>query len=381
MKIFSLVLNSVEFDSRVLKTAKTLSAYGDVTIIGLRDDPKQTTKLSADGFEIERRIAYSKPNKPGIRKRIAQASAYLRYVIAVSLQARKGEVVVCNDLATLPVGLLAKIFQPTLKIVYDCHEYQAHTRWIGPYKRRIVQLFESFALRFTAATIVVSPSIAKAYAEDYNIPEPFVVMNCPPLKDSSPTGLLRKKIGASTDDFIILFQGGLTEGRGIEQMLEAFKQVTHSNLRLVYMGFGPLAAKIESSAKQDSRIALISAVAPSEVLAHSADANFGICFLIDDCLNHRYALPNKVFEYLMAGVPVLVNNLVEVRQLVDQFSVGIVIPELTSSEILRSLERLPDFDSKSFSAQLPELQRKFSWDQQAKVWDRIMADLNREDSR
>lgn len=378
MKIFSLVLNSVEFDSRVRKTAATLSAYGDVTVFGLRDTPGQSVQIAGTDYQIVRSIAYAKGNTRGLRKRLAQTSAYLRYLCVVGFAARKGEVVVCNDLTALPVGLLAKLFRPSLKLVYDSHEYQAHTRWVGPRKRRVIQALERFALRFTAANVVVSPSIARAYVQDYGIAPPHVVMNCPPRRDAMPTGKLRTKIASSPDSRLVLFQGGLTQGRGIEQLLEAFSLVPHPNVHLVFMGYGPLEIRIQAARQSDSRISLVPAVPPEEVLDHTADADFGLSFLIDDCINHRYALPNKVFEYLMAGVPVLVNDLVEVRQIIEEYSAGLVVPEISVPALARVLNALPDYDRADFLANLPELRSRYSWEEQAKVWEVIMADLGLE---
>lgn len=375
MRIFSLVLNSVEFDSRVRKTAKTLSAFGNVTVWGLRDSPDQSPIISGADYLIERPITYAKGARHGLSKRLAQASAYLRYLVKVGFTARKGNVVICNDLATLPVGLVAKLFHPSLKLVYDSHEYQAHTRWVAPLKRWMIQQIEGFALRFTAVNVVVSPTIAKAYSRDYGIALPRVVMNCPPRLDSAPIGRLREKIFADPDDRIVLFQGGLTEGRGIEQILESFAQLSQPNMRLVFIGYGPLATRIQAAAKADRRIALVPAVPPGELLEYTIDADFGLCFLNDDCLNHCYALPNKIFEYLMAGVPVVVNNLVEVRQIIERYAAGLIVNDISVPALVAALKALPEFKRTHFLTCLPELRATYNWEQQAKVWEGIMSEL------
>lgn len=378
MKIFSLVLNSIEFDSRVQKTAKTLAAYGDVTIFGLRDSPDQPRQIAGVNYQIARPIAYAKGNSRGLRKRLAQVSAYLRYLCVVGSAASKGDVVVCNDLTALPVGLLAKLCRPSLKLVYDSHEYQAHTRWVGRRKRRVIQALERFCLRFTAANVVVSPSIARAYVQDYGISLPYVVMNCPPQQAPAPTGRLREKIGAAPGDRLLLFQGGLTPGRGIEQMLEAFDLIQEPDLRLVFMGYGPLTARIQAVVQRDQRVALVPAVPSEEVLEHTVDAEFGLCFLIDDCLNHRYALPNKVFEYLMAGVPVVANDLVEVRQLIERHNAGVIVPNVGVPDLVAALKALSDYKRPEFLSGLGELRALYSWEQQALVWNGIMTDLGLE---
>lgn len=375
MRIFSLVLNSVEFDSRVRKTAKTLSAFGNVTVWGLRDSPDQSPIISGADYLIERPITYAKGARHGLSKRLAQASAYLRYLVKVGFTARKGNVVICNDLATLPVGLVAKFFHPSLKLVYDSHEYQAHTRWVSPLKRWFIQKIERFALRFTAANVVVSPSIAKAYSQDYRIALPHVVMNCPQQENCHSTGRLRTKIGAHPRDCILLYQGGLSEGRGIEQILAAFRELPNPKMHLVFMGYGPFESLIRTAAEYDDRIKLVNAVPPDEVLSYTADADFGFCYLSDPCLNYQYSLPNKVFEYLMSGVPIVANNLIEVRQIIERYAAGLVVNDISVPALVAALKALPEFKRTHFLTCLPELRATYNWEQQAKVWEEIMSDL------
>lgn len=372
MKISSLVLNSVDFDSRVQKTAKTLSSYGDVTVFGLRDAPDQPVYLQKDGYAVERRIHYRKPLRNGITKRAAQAWAYSRFFVHSALALRSSAVAVCNDVGTLPPALAAKLLNPSLRIIYDSHEYQAHTHWVGPHQRALIQRLEKFALKRVSATVVVSPAIAQCYQNDYGIPLPTVVMNCPPSVRAEATGKLRAKVGAGMEEQIVLFQGGLTAGRGLEEALEGFIQTRDPLLRLVFMGFGPLEPLIREYSAKDPRIALVPAVAPSEVLSHTVDANFGLCMLVDTCLNHRYALPNKVFEYLAVGVPVLINSLSELNGLVERHDAGMVMSSLEPDQIARAFEGVRSFDRRAFERALPHTKAVLCWEEQEKGWIAIM---------
>ena len=93
------------------------------------------------------------------------------------------------------------------------------------------------------------------------------------------------------------------------------------------MGSGPLQPIVAQAAAQYPNIHLISSVAPHEVLGYSQAADVGICLTDNSCLSHYYSLPNKIFEYLHAGLPIIVNPLLEQKQLVDEFCCGWVAPE------------------------------------------------------
>ncbi len=375
MNVFSLVLNSVEHDSRVQKTAQSLSRYGMVTVLGLRHSGSQPISEAKGDYSIRRICTYKRSRIPGIVKRLRQAYSLLHYWYSATLIARKGQLVVCNDVWTLPVGLMVKLLKPRVKIVYDSHEYQTQTHWVGPLQCLLIMTMERVALRFVSATIVVSPSIARAYKEDYGIAQPVVVMNCPVLSSNARSGRLREQIAAGPDNFIFLYQGGLTPQRGIEQIITAFRSITDQRLRLVFLGQGPLEADIRVHAAHDCRVVLLKPVPPSELLMYTADADFGLCLLSHSCLNHYYSLPNKLFEYLMAGVPVIASDLLEVRSVLERFHAGIIANDLSTSSLAKALSDATSFNRTRFVQELAQLRMNLCWETQEEVWKGVLTQL------
>lgn len=373
-KIYSLVLNSVDHDSRVRKTAATLSQFGEVEVLGLRGGNNAAGIVSQGDYKVRRVVRYSPHEGGRVGKVVRQLAAYVGFCCDAVMRIRGGDLVVCNDIATLPLGVAVQFLHPALKVVYDSHEYQAQARWVGRVKRAVIRLIEKICLPFTSEIVVVSPSIGEAYARDYDIPKPRVVMNCPPLARALPSGKLRAQVGGA-DSWILLYQGGLAQGRGLELIIEAFSQLHKINARLVFMGFGPLEHHIREAAETDARIVLVPAVPPEEVLSYTADADFGLCVLPDDCLNHKYCLPNKLFEYLMAGVPVLANDLIEVRRVVEEGKAGVIASFTSLQAATGAIEQALAFEQSQFRGLLESIRSKYCWAEQAQVWEDILMQL------
>ncbi|GAG81946.1 unnamed protein product, partial [marine sediment metagenome] len=161
-------------------------------------------------------------------------------------------------------------------------------------------MVEKTLIRFVDATITVSNSIAEAYAKRYRISKPALVLNCPPHTIVKKNNKFREKFGIPESKMIFLYQGGLSHGRGIEMLLEAFQRIDQNRVVLILMGYGPLEEKIKKISNQSSNIFLHPAVSPEELWEYTGSADIGVVAMKNTCLNHYYCLPNKFFEYAMA---------------------------------------------------------------------------------
>lgn len=244
-----------------------------------------------------------------------------------------------HSLAVLPLSY-ALARSTGARLVYDTHELETETKGSRGIRRLVSRGIERLLISKCDAVFVVSPSIADWYSKTYDLPTPTVVRNIPQTKvQGNQSGLdLKAALGIPNDVVTFLYQGGLSRGRGLEHLLEVFEQTARGHL--VCMGSGPLEALVSEHAARNSRIHILPAVPPQQVLSVTRQADVGVCLTDDSCLSHRYSLPNKVFEYLHAGLPIIVNPHIEQERLVQHYNCGWIAPSSGTelANLLSSIE-------------------------------------------
>jgi len=365
-KILNVVLNNFVNDARVFKTSSSLSRKDhDVEIVAVHADgiPESETKY---GFTVTR-VKVTTKNFPKVRP--VQLVKYFEFLVRVFFRYRnRVDVVHCNDLNAMPIGYLLKKFSRNkVKIVYDCHEYETERDGTSSFEKKVLKFVEKYLIKFADSVITVSDSIARCYSEDYGIDKPKLVLNCPMLVEQNKYDLFRRILGIRPDQTIFLYQGGLKGGRGIELILEAFSDLESDENVLVCMGYGPLESAIREKASDYKTIFFHPAVSQDVLLDYTSSADYGILFYEDTCLNHRYCSPNKIFEYLMAGLPVLTSNLYEVRRLVESEGVGIVAQENTVASFREAVTDSLKQDYPAIQANVFSARKRYCWEEQEKV--------------
>ncbi|GGE54720.1 hypothetical protein GCM10011391_37090 [Pullulanibacillus camelliae] len=246
-----------------------------------------------------------------------------------------------NDLNTLPQGwLCAKILRLRKKpLIYDSHEVQtSRTGYDSP----LYGLLEWFYLKFTDTMIMENHTRAKYVEERYGF-YPKVVHNYPvtryPEQDTSI--LLAKQLHLSNDEPILLYQGGIQTGRGLEQLLEAFPNFKRGHL--VFIGDGRikdmLIKKVEDMGLTD-RIHFLPKVPVEDLLLYTKNAYLGFQVLNNVCFNHYSASSNKLFEYMMSGVPVVACSFPEIKKVVDEENIGVCVNSHDPLSIAEGVNRL-----------------------------------------
>ena len=137
-----------------------------------------------------------------------------------------------------------------------------------------------------------------------------------------------------------MYQGALSQGRGVRLLLDAFQERQNDPAVIVFMGYGELEAEVRELADRHTNIFYFPAVAPDVVLEFTASADAGIHVIQNTCLNHFYCMPNKLFEYAMAGLPVVVSNMKDMSQFVAQHNMGAVVKELSPAFINQAIDEL-----------------------------------------
>jgi glycosyltransferase involved in cell wall biosynthesis len=372
--VISIVLNNFTNDSRVLKEGVSLQNAGyNVTVIALHENDlleyEQVQALPIHRVRLKSRA--------WLKWKSIQILKYLEFVFRVTkLYRNKIDIVHCNDLNTLPIGvLIKKISKRTIKIVYDAHEYETEANGLKGLQKQLSKWLEGFLIRFVDQVITVSDSIANEYVRLYSIPKPHLVLNCPFYQQVEKQDIFRETFEIRNDQQVFLYQGGLSKGRGIELLLEAFSSFNDDSKVLVCMGYGPLEKLVQDKAQQHQTIYFHPAVPPDVLLNYTGSGDYGISFIEDTCLSYRYCLPNKMFEYLMAGLPVLTSNLYEMKRLVETHKIGVVVEENTVESFVMAVQTSLELDCQKVKVNIDKIKKKFCWEEQQKVLWRVYSEL------
>jgi glycosyltransferase involved in cell wall biosynthesis len=257
--------------------------------------------------------------------RLLYRAAFLGWFVRRALSLRP-DVVHAHDAAMLLSGLLVARVTGAL-LVYDSHELATSV----PYRERMWAWFivtlERLAVPRADAVVTVSDGIAERLRERYRLTaRPTVLRNVSALSTDGPAAGEgpRARLGLG-DEPLLLHQGAAATGRGGEHLVRATALVPEAHL--VFLGDGEPACelRLRELATQPGvadRVHLARGVALECLLDLTREADLGLSMLEDTCENHRLALPNKVFEYLAAEVPVVVNDLPELRRLVSDYGIG-----------------------------------------------------------
>ena len=169
-----------------------------------------------------------------------------------------------------------------------------------------------------------------------------LIMNLPPYRPKTESNLIRKELGISASTKIIIYQGVILKGRGILPVFRALQSL--ENCVFVIFGSGPRENEFRALAKSlnvDDRVYFFGKVPYNELHNYTSSADLGVSFIEPITLSYRLALPNKLFEYCMARIPVLASDLPAIREIFNEFPVGELVPVgATPQEFVQAIKRL-----------------------------------------
>lgn len=298
----------------------------------------------------------------------AQLLKFLEYIIRICLFYREKQIGMVNvhALGLLPLGVLLK-YSYNAKLIYDTHELETETNGLGGMRKKLAKWIERFLINKVDYVFVVSESIADWYEKEYKISRPTVVMNAPNLINIQPRNYFREKLSIPKETFILLYQGGLFKGRGVDIILSAFTQRADKKVCIVFMGYGDLEAEIEEAASRHDNIYFHPAVPTSVVLEYTASADAGIHMIRNTCLNHYYCMPNKLFEYAMAGIPVIVSNMKDMREFVKGNNIGVIVKDDSIDELNKAIDAYSKLDIKKLKLNARKAAEENAWNIQEEI--------------
>lgn len=327
-RIFLFVSNDLACDNRVNRVAVTLTNAGhEVTVVG-RKLP-QSLPLPNVPYQTKRmRFLFRKSF-------LFYAEMNLRYFLFLLFS--RYDIATANDLDTL-LGVYLAVKLRRKEIVYDSHEFFTEVpELIGkPVKKSIWISIERHILPKLHHCMTVCKSISEEYRNLYDI-NMQVVRNVPFRKTEE---IVPATVRLPSQN-VILYQGALNVGRGLELAIDSLEFLTDSCLLIV--GDGDKFHELKEYAREKTwcdRIVFIGRVPFSDLAKYTALASVGISLEEDLGKNYRFALPNKLFDYIQAGKPVVVSNLPEMSEIVSSYKCGEILKERSPQVLAQLLEKI-----------------------------------------
>lgn len=368
--ILHLSHTDIRCDSRILKEINALRELGGVRIraIGVDHDEGAAAARIAEGVQVEALCIRT--------RRWRRLHGALRHALnllelgsrtvprAVAL---KPAVLHCHDALVLPIGAVIKVLTGC-SLVYDAHELESRKNGQSRILSRATLWIERACWHLVDTVVSVSPPILDWYAEHLGTKPSVLVLNspaCPPDPGGSAGSgrIFHKRFGIPVDRKVFVYLGLLTRGRGIPLLLQVFGR-PECRSHLVFVGYRDEVG-VAQAAQRHPNIHLHPPVPHDEVVALVRGADFGVCLVEDVSLSDRYCLPNKLFEYAFAGLPVLASDLPEIRRVVERHGIGVCCPP-DPLGVVEAVERL---EAGSWSIDVPSL-GELGWEAQA---DRLRA--------
>jgi glycosyltransferase involved in cell wall biosynthesis len=246
-----------------------------------------------------------------------------------------------NDLDTLPANYLASRIKRK-PLIYDSHEFFTGVPELNdrPVIKWCWEMIEKFIFPRLRCIITVNSAIAGVYEEKYardvhvvrNVPEPVT------FKDPLPPS----HYGLPDNKKLVILQGRwINRDRGAEEAVLAMQYI--ENAVLVIAGGGDIIPALKKTAGEKNLMGKVYFIPPmpyEELMKLTSICHCGLSLDKDTCLNYRYSLPNKLFDYIMAGIPVLASPLPEVRKIIEKYETGLIIESHEPREIAKKLHTI-----------------------------------------
>jgi glycosyltransferase involved in cell wall biosynthesis len=384
-RVCMLVRNDVRTDYRVLKEARSVARAGyQVTVVGMNTyGPLE--REQRDGFEIVRvpveraRTPWGKVNNLFVRtiRRMADYAAGLQ---AAAYHAHDSDCI-------LPAAM-AKRRVPGSKLIYDAHEVgfwgfrESFSSY--PFKLPGIQygwsLWNDRLVREEVDTVItVNEPLAAVQAAHYGIPTPRVVMNCPPRYTIRPQAkpLLATRLGIDPATPIAVAQGMYTVGRGdyppLEMTVRSAPLLDHGCVIAIIGNVGSAEAwaplrELAQEPAYASRVFILPPVPPTTLLDYTSGAQVGLIpFNLSGLA--RFSLPNKLFEYMATGLPIVSPDLPVIRSILEKYGCGVLCDFTTPESVAAAINGLLADPQRyaAMSAASLHAAEEYNWETQERV--------------
>ncbi|MBS1647139.1 MAG: glycosyltransferase [Bacteroidetes bacterium] len=365
------VINDLVTDQRVHKTCTLLHENGyEVLLVG---------RVLPASLPMPLRLYATHRMKLWFSKGVAFYTEFTIRLFLFLLK-NKAQLLVANDLDTLlPNYFFSK--KRAVPLVYDSHEIFCEVPELQhtPFKKYLWQQVEKKIIPKLKYRITVNESIARWFFKKYQVPF-SVVRNVPDTRLLERVKT-REELNLPVRKKIILLQGsGINMHRGAEETVEAMQYIENAVLLIIGGGdaWPALKERIEKLNLHE-KVCLMNKMSPQELYSYTCNADVGLSLDKDTNMNYRYSLPNKIFDYVQASVPILASPLPEVKAFIEKYSVGMCIENHQPKHIADSLRTLlasPHYTA--WKANTQRASQENNWELEKKTWLQLLDEVRRE---
>lgn len=317
-------------DYRVYKMSQTLKAMGHEVLFVGRSHHNHKCQPSSDvhifKMLFERSVLF-----------------YLEFNVRLFFYCltHRADMVVAIDLDTL-AGLSVAAKLTGQKILFDSHEYFPESPEIAdkPFVKWVWCVVQRLFVPFADVRVTVCRSIADIFKRKYGA-DFLVVRNVPMQERNVELCRFREINREEQRQFTILYQGAVNIGRGIETIIESLVEL--EECRFVVVGDGDILDDVKRLSAElgvSDRVIFEGKKPYNELLRYMTSADLGVCFFENLSLNYYYCLPNRLFDFIGAGLPMLVIDFPELRRIVDTYHIGECLPDMTLPTIKTAIRRV-----------------------------------------
>lgn len=357
-RVLTFVYNDIRRDSRVFRMSDALADEHDVAVVSLA--PERRPREDSGRFSL------SEVTLDHVG-RFARTKYVLFWMAALWRGLfRRCDAVHCHDVYPLvPAAVLARL--KGVPLVYDAHELVDHVRLRPTLLGRFWDACHRWAVRRAEHVITPNESRARFLVEQGYGPRrpPVPIRNIPDAAPvCGPAKLSRGELGFGESDFVVIYQGWIAADRFSAELVQAFASLP-DDYRLVLIGDGPAMPRVRELLTGDlaRRVHVTGYVPKDRVLDYLAVSDLGVMLYDGRVLNNYYCAPNKLFDYINAGIPVVANELPEVRRLVEEWRIGVIAggtdPEALAAAIREARSLDPPVES------FRSLRREHTWAREA----------------
>ena len=326
-------LGNIHYDSRTSNLYKSLKQDGYTVKVLSFDWLTENVKTTKGEITVYK-----------LHKGFLSLTYYLKFAVLMKyhLLFTKADFLFAEDIYTLPFVLAFGKLKKA-KVFYDSRELFGYLA--GLKKKKIVQQLlrwiEKICINKVDKIITTGEMDSQFLEKEYNVKNTIVIRNLPVFKIIDDPFDFRKHYYLKAETKILLYQGVILHGRGLRIIFDILKNFKDCVLMII--GGGELKNFYEQSAKEkgiSDKVIFMGKVDQKDLFNYTAGADVGLALIENISLSYYYALPNKMFEYILTGVPVLASNFPQMKQIIDRFEIGLYADPENMKDVSLALQKL-----------------------------------------